>query len=254
ILPYAEDKALHGLIDFDAEDTVNQRVVPGDPNSAFISEFIVSMYICPSEPGERVIYNDAGQGFAQFNYSGSNGSTQRVNGGNSPPGLCRAMNEYNRSIDETRHLPIDDPAKLPSRARWETQHIYSGVFTRFANPIKLKKIKDGMSKTIFFGEVSPSCSAHARGGWLRSNNGVGLITTAVPINYDTCGPDAFSDDVEACHSARNWTTELGFKSHHNGGAHFVFGDNSAHFLSDDIDRAVYQKLGAKADGLVVGEY
>jgi prepilin-type N-terminal cleavage/methylation domain-containing protein len=254
ILPYAEDRSLHSLIDFEATDTVTQRVNPNDPNSQFISEYIVSMYICPSEPGERVIYNGNGQGFAQFNYSGSNGSTQKTNGGNSPPGLCTAMNDFNRSIDETRHLRAEDPRKLPMLARWQTQDIYSGVFTRFDNPIKLKKIKDGLSKTIFFGEVSPSCSIHARGGWLRSNNGVGLVSTAVPINYDTCGPDAFSDTVEACHSAKNWTTELGFKSHHNGGAHFVFGDNSAHFLSDDIDRAVYQKLGAKADGLVVGDY
>jgi prepilin-type processing-associated H-X9-DG protein len=46
----------------------------------------------------------------------------------------------------------------------------------------------------------------------------------------------------------NWTTAVGFKSEHPGGAQFTFGDGSVHFLHDSIDMQTYQYLGAKADG------
>ena len=35
ILPYAEDKALHDLIDFDVANTVDQRMNPNDPKLSF---------------------------------------------------------------------------------------------------------------------------------------------------------------------------------------------------------------------------
>jgi prepilin-type processing-associated H-X9-DG protein len=40
---------------------------------------------------------------------------------------------------------------------------------------------------------------------------------------------------------------LGFRSLHAGGANFVFGDNSVHFLPETIDHWTYQYLGGKAD-------
>ena len=40
----------------------------------------------------------------------------------------------------------------------------------------------------------------------------------------------------------------GFQIAHPGGAHFVMGDASVHFLPDSIDPFVYAWLGGKADG------
>ncbi len=42
--------------------------------------------------------------------------------------------------------------------------------------------------------------------------------------------------------------DLGFKSSHPGGAFFVMGDGSVHFLPDSIDMLTYNRLGGKADG------
>ena len=37
------------------------------------------------------------------------------------------------------------------------------------------------------------------------------------------------------HSRSNWNVSWGFKSRHPGGAQFLFGDGSVHFLAEDID-------------------
>jgi prepilin-type processing-associated H-X9-DG protein len=112
-------------------------------------------------------------------------------------------------------------------------------------------IVDGLSNTIFFGEVRPACSEHARNGWLHSNNGNGYCTTIVPINYDTCresGPDP-------CRLYCNWNAEVGFKSLHPGGAHFLLGDGSVRLLKDQIaHQTTYQYLGGKSDGKVVSAF
>jgi prepilin-type processing-associated H-X9-DG protein len=43
----------------------------------------------------------------------------------------------------------------------------------------------------------------------------------------------------------------GFGSHHVGGANFAYADGSVHFLSDNISKGIYQKLGNRKDGKVV---
>lgn len=134
--------------------------------------------------------------------------------------------------------PIDDPRD------------FAGPFTRVGTQERLKAIRDGLSKTIFFGEVRPKCSEHARNGWVNSNNGNGYCTTLIPINYDTCN-DASPDP---CHRSNNWTTEVGFKSAHTGGALFLFGDGRVQFITEGIDHSTYQLLGAKNDGLAIAPF
>jgi prepilin-type processing-associated H-X9-DG protein len=128
--------------------------------------------------------------------------------------------------------PLDDPKN------------YAGPFTRMGTAVKLSQITDGLSKTIFFGEVRPNCSQHVREGWAYTNNGNGYCTTLIPINYDSCNEDA----ADGCAAPCNWNTEVGFKSSHSGGAQFLFGDGSVHFIPESIEHQTYQYLGAKSDG------
>jgi hypothetical protein len=87
---------------------------------------------------------------------------------------------------------------------------------------------------------------HAVEGWAWSHSGNGLISTLVPINFDSCTES--DDSIFDCASWATWSSTLGFKSHHPGGAHFVMGDASVHFLPDTIDMRIYNYLGGKADG------
>ena len=92
---------------------------------------------------------------------------------------------------------MDDPNK------------YAGPFTRVGSMAKISQITDGLSKTIFFGEVRPSCSEHISSGWAYTNNGNGYCTTLIPINYDSCNAAA----PDPCNSPFNWNTEVGFDRH-----------------------------------------
>ena len=228
ILPFAEDVALHGLIDFDKQAR-SQRTADG----TFVSSFVVPMYVCASDGAVRHTTLGSGQKMARFNYSASHGSAERIN---NPSCSCSLLRSWNKFALKTR-----DFSNLKN---------YSGPFTRWTYTTKLKQITDGLSKTIFYGEVRADCSVHARNGWLHSNNGAGLVTTIIPINFDTCQPA--TSDADACNKPCNWSGELGFKSAHPGGANFAFGDGSVRFVGEDIDHQGYQYLGDKADGQPVG--
>jgi hypothetical protein len=125
---------------------------------------------------------------------------------------------------------------------------FGGPFTRLSYHVKASQITDGLSNTIFMGEVRPGCSKHVAEGWGYSHSGNGLISTLMPINFDSCDRESPS---RRCFFWDTWTTELGFKSAHPGGCLFVLGDASVQFLPDSIDPYVYNKLGGKSDGQAV---
>ena len=45
-----------------------------------------------------------------------------------------------------------------------------------------------------------------------------------------------------------------FSSNHTGGAQFCLGDGSVRFISENIDKGVYQALATIQGGEVVGEF
>ncbi len=234
ILSYAEDSALHDLIDPEAPGTTDDKRMP---DGSYVAEIIIDMYVCPSDDGLLIRPGrSTGTPRARTNYTASGGSTPRNNTAGYCPCPKALMTQYNQ-----RAIGLPGPGPK-----------FSGPFTRYAYTTKLKQITDGLSKTIFFGESRPDCSDHTQEGWLSSNNGGGLVTTIIPINYDTCNDDEVRG-VPWQHKKCNWVTELGFRSAHPGGANFGYGDGSVHFLPNDIDMLTYQYLGDKADGRVAQE-
>ena len=239
ILPYAEDTSLHGLVDPETQTsdptdstqgTHNKRL----PNGKYLSEFVIDMYLCPSDDSEVVRLTDAGVPRAKTNFAASNGSMHRGSNGGC---WCSRGPTWNA-------FALMNP-------KWKDRDQYSGPFSRYDFATKLRKITDGLSKTIFFGEVLPDCSDHIARGWLHANNGNGLVSTVIPLNFDSCQPE--DSDADACNKPCNWNTELGFKSRHPGGANFALGDGSVHFFTEDIDPWSFQYLGDKSDGQVIAE-
>ncbi|QDT69262.1 hypothetical protein MalM25_21960 [Planctomycetes bacterium MalM25] len=246
ILPYAEDATLSTLLDDKTNTgaTADFSHFKRLPNGEYLSGFVVKMYVCPSDDADLIVMKQDINGnlerpAAKMNYSASNGSMPRDGASNTCSCTGSKMTQWNNYA-------------LMPKTPWGKFDEYSGVFTRFESATELRKITDGLSKTIFYGEVTPNCSIHAEGGWLSGNNGAGLISTIIPINYDTCTRDDSGPDG-TCGCWSNWTTELGFKSSHPGGANFAFGDGSVHFLNDGLDHWTYQYLGGKADGEVIRE-
>ena len=106
------------------------------------------------------------------------------------------------------------------------------------------------------GEVRPMCGDHYHlgGGWAGFNS---MWTgTAGPINWATCpdDPESSTDASSMCHDIRDWRLAQAFKSNHIGGAQFLLADGSVRFIGESIEWNLYQRLGDRRDGEVVGEF
>lgn len=214
ILPFMEQESLYFAFNHNAP-------IDGQtfPNGERIERTIISGYVCPSDTNHGLL-ND----IAVHNYTASKGPTSHIDNPN-----CSCTNSWNTYA----LAPYDSTSK------------FAGPFNRQGACITMAACTDGLTSTIFMGEVRRDCSAHVQQGWARSNNANGLTSTLVPINIDSCVNET---SAPGCNRPCNWNTELGFKSWHPGGAQFVFGDGSVHYLSASIDHWTYQYLGAKDDG------
>jgi prepilin-type N-terminal cleavage/methylation domain-containing protein/prepilin-type processing-associated H-X9-DG protein len=218
ILPFLEQQPLYDQFDLaDPAGTEGQA----SANDYRLGGTKVAPYVCPTDPS-----NGMKGPHAVASYAASQGPTPH--NGN---GSCWCENNFN---DYT-----------PPPQIWE-EDVFHGPFTRVPVSVSLNQITDGLSNTIFFGEVLPLCSVHMGRDWAYTNNGQGFGHTHIPINYDTC-----QDSGDYCHQPCNWSTEKGYRSAHPGGAMFLFGDGSVHFLSESINHWDYQRLGNKADGEVI---
>lgn len=223
ILPYLEGGTVFDKVELDGnvhdQKQLARTVIPG--------------YLCPSQDHAELIERPRTTDLlASFDYGASNGSAQR---GNNPSCSCSQQPAWNDfAIRLRRQVGPNDTD-------------FSGPFSRHGQQIPLRRITDGLSHTIFFGEIRPDCSWHASSGWVYSNDGNGMFTTVIPLNFDTCADEASS--VDNCLKNCNFNSEFGFKGVHPGGVMFLFGDGSVHFLPEDIDHAqVFQALGDRADG------
>jgi prepilin-type N-terminal cleavage/methylation domain-containing protein/prepilin-type processing-associated H-X9-DG protein len=216
LLPYLEERALFDAFDFRSSNTDN-TVLGGTP----VAAHTLSTFQCPSDNYEP-LYNER----APYSYAASRGPTAVYD---NPACSC------NHPWQSFATAPLDHPKK------------FAGPFTRMGTLVGPRHVTDGLSKTIFFGEVRPACSEHIQNGWAATNDGNGYCTTIIPINFDSCDMTA----SDPCNRPCNWNTEVGFKSAHPGGAQFLFGDGSVQFIVDSIDHQTYQFLGGKSDGQIV---
>ncbi len=233
ILPYIEENALYDAIDFKKE--VDFQLLP---NGTPIGSAYISTIRCPSSqhpdqnPTTGEFPNDPlFQTFKMANYAASRGNTKQIT---NPSCNCPTWNSFNGAIGNLAVAYPDFTLSLN----------FGGPFSRGSIGIKARAVTDGLSKTIFLGEVRPECSHNIARGWNYSNSGQGVASTIIPINFDTCQ----MDNPDKCRTWCNFSTELGFKSPHPGGAHFAMGDGSVQFLSETIDIVNYNRLGGKADG------
>jgi len=135
-----------------------------------------------------------------------------------------------------------------------------GLFNRLGATMTFSSVPDGLSNTIMVGESLPGSHDHLAadipygstwGRWWHYNEGSSHCSTIVPINSfmpeDNTGADC-------AHQANNWNISWGFKSRHSGGANFLFGDGSIHFINQSISMSTYQYLGGRNDGQSAGNY
>lgn len=225
ILPFIDQAPMYQQIPFENAPNRNINDATDSSGKLLRQSFYVAAYVCPSDTAGNGYNNRA----TVQNYAGSKGASsagQPANG--NPNGPCA-------------------DAYLSFRKTGGGGNGVAGPFYRNSRCDRFRDTKDGLSNTIFVGEVRPECSAHMQQGWLQSNNGQGMASTLYPMNLDTCD----SNTSAGCNYWGNWTNEFGFRSQHEGGVQFLFGDGAVRFLSENIDHESYNRLGAKNDGQTV---
>ena len=118
----------------------------------------------------------------------------------------------------------------------------AGMFGRWTNRMMFANVTDGLSNTIMAGETIPS--HYIWNGVFCANFPVS--STNIPINTK------FKDGgLHGGHGLMMWARSSGYKSYHQGGAMFVFGDAAVKFLPQNIDFKAYNHMGTREGGETV---
>ena len=174
-----------------------------------------SVYVCPSDTSEP--YSDdpqIGSIYQIGDYKAATGSYATVSG---TVGMTKGITN-------------------------EQKYSNTGVFY-YLNGHSVRDISDGLSKTMFVGEVVDSHTQDSSNIWTRAVRGMDTQrATDNPLNTKPGDPifdTAFGLQVNGA-----------FASQHPGGAMFAFGDGHVSFLVENISLDVYQMLSTRDGGEV----
>ena len=268
ILPFAEQQPLYdslpwrGVVGVPPTLISEYRYPTNHPIPSYQNRLVLNLtgprYArCPSDTSEANSWNHPTDGPWVGSYSGSLGS-QRTDSANTACNIW--MNPA---------APFFHYEKGASHGNTVSPQDVSGVFTRLSRGTEFARVTDGLSNTIFVGEILPDCNDHGKiywwyGFWHYNGLNNAHASTSVPINnLTTCyydyGTGQYLQPVDLakragvthpnCGDMNNWNFSWGFRSKHPGGAMFLMGDGSVKFLPQTIDYITYQRLGGKGEGL-----
>jgi prepilin-type processing-associated H-X9-DG protein len=207
-LPYFEEGVIEKTINFQTGDYLS-----ADKNGPQLNR--VAVFLCPSQSdNER----------SNLGVPPS-GNTDQING------QAPYTNHYVGIMGPKGNNPYTGVAYLVKTGTGENHggHAQQGVMLK-DKPIKVKDITDGSSKTFVVGELSWTGYASYR-GWGR-----GPSITSSGNKSSEANIKNFVQPINSG-SAPNFN-DGAFGSVHAGGAHFLFADGSARFISDTTSLAV----------------
>jgi prepilin-type processing-associated H-X9-DG protein len=225
LLPYIDQAPLYNTINFNSGIVGWQSPVASSaPAGSRYYEVVPPGFRCPSDPSTPMV-----NGWATASYGLSCGAQYMYNNNG-----CTTYGGNPFGTGSNGLASVGDPTTV------------SGIYSRGGYAARFRDVTDGLSNTIFMGEIRSDCSDHATTGWANTNTN--FYSTTAPINFNSCAAGT------GCNNTSSWNASMGFKSRHTGGAHTLLGDGSVRFISENIDYNTYQKLGDRRDGQVVGDF
>lgn len=215
ILPYMEEQALYELFDMDGSDSGSKGVwMCGPcPKGNTVDRQIAmnarpQSYVCPTAGTPE--FSSAKPSYAGSDYPPATGDYAFCAGHNGPA--------------------------LWAEHVLRAKHENTGAFL-YKTIVKLKKLKDGTSKSFFLGETIEGHLPRTTNRWTYFfRHADSMRTTEQPLN----NTETF--DVNG------FTLTGSFASKHTGGGNFCYGDAHVEFINDDVDEDIYVGLGTIASG------
>jgi prepilin-type N-terminal cleavage/methylation domain-containing protein/prepilin-type processing-associated H-X9-DG protein len=248
ILPFIEQEPLFATLVFsenNGDPTNNGNWDQANSRNAAACGTLISTYVCPSSVVKPQKTNNNITNRAISCYNACSGSWAAVDTGNTSSSAN--LNEAGLTYVAKQCI---------SHWMWDQNGVFYGN-----SYLALATVKDGLSNTIFVGEVPTdadfSKDANVMDHWHTGSpqadpfDGNGVSSNATTGNE-------FSEVVGSTYSPLNarykfpnthgTVMQLAFGSEHTSGANFLFGDGSIHFLSDTINMDVYQAVSSRNGG------
>ena len=232
LLPYLEETQL--------AESIDMKQPVWAPQHAEIVRQTVSTFLCPTATGGHepfVVQDESGEPLTIEGTTVTLGRSHYVasHGQESCWGECGASSTgivfTNIYTSETREVEINGDAS----------RVADGPFYRNSR-VKLRKIKDGLSKTIFLGEhssklsdktwagVVPGAFTHPR--FSSPENGPDAAATLVLVHAGPSGGELDITGFPIIHPINFPTYHVGqMYSEHPGGGNVAFGDTSVRFVT-----------------------
>ncbi len=109
------------------------------------------------------------------------------------------------------------------------------------NCTRIRDLTDGTSNVTMVGEVAAGRCTHTQWWWFNGTT----ATCGVPLNYYV---------KNTAITAGDWPNNYSFGSLHTGGGHFLMGDGTVRFVSENIDLQTYRNLATINGNETVGEF
>ncbi|MFN8707784.1 MAG: DUF1559 domain-containing protein [Planctomyces sp.] len=109
--------------------------------------------------------------------------------------------------------------------------------------VRYTDMEDGASNLVMVGEKVIDDDL----GWMSGTRAT-LRNTGVKLNL------AMQTGYVAPTTGPGSTETGGFSSQHSGGAQFVLADGSVRFISENINAPIFQWLGSRNDGNIIGDF
>ncbi|MCA9192145.1 MAG: DUF1559 domain-containing protein [Planctomycetales bacterium] len=239
ILPFIEQNNLFAKFDFRAGNWQRPNGDPTFNRTATVKGVVIPSYQCPSATDDTL--------FSVFNTTASNllinesdirtGHYHTVLGSFGTNSVNGQPYDYLGTVGTTGFGPV-----CTNGAFGAHRTVSNGRFVALKNPIA--NMTDGTSNTFMTGEFSWKGYSFWRPwtrGFYADSRG-----TLVYLSKNVTYPINSKFSLE-------WN-DASFGSMHVGGAQFVFGDGSVHFISDNISMDTYRALGSARGGEAAPSY
>ncbi|QDV29662.1 Type II secretion system protein G precursor [Planctopirus ephydatiae] len=259
ILPFVDQAPLYNVLSnrFSSSVPYSTAVTPVAPTAAEVAAIATPFAAmrCPSDVGSNLVNAQA--------VSGTTASAPYANavGRSNYPGVAGVWLITTATPNTWSGLEIAST----TTANWTAAN-FRGIFAPNSR-VGIRDMTDGTSNCIVVGErCSPatetattvgmatwvSCFDQATDAGRASAYGDAAQRINVNVASGTVVNTAGATTAITFNGPRgqNW----GFSSLHTGGAHFLLGDGTVKFISENIDITIYRNLARVNDGNVIGEF